>query len=183
MDVSPEAVKLARQAGFAAEEIGEDFVTDLPAATFDAVCCFEVLEHLLAPEKCLQECLRLLKPDGQIILTVPNAGFWRHRLDLMFLGRFNPNGDNLSLVEPWRDPHVRFFTLGSLRNLLTKTGVTQPYLNAYGGGFLSSAPFFHRWANPWKSGVLYRLLVAFRPSLFGAHLVGIAKKPTKLSPV
>lgn len=176
VDVSSEAVGLARQAGFDTKEIGEDFATGYPSKHFDLVCCFEVLEHLLNPRLCLQECLRVLKPGGKIVVTVPNVGFWRHRLDLMFLGRFNPNGDNLSLVEPWRDPHVRFFTLGSLGNLLRKTGVTQAYLNAYGGGFLSSAPFFHRWANPWKSGVLYRLLVAFRPSLFGAHLVGVAEK-------
>jgi len=176
VDVSPEAVILARQAGFAAKEIGEDFVTDLPAATFDAVCCFEVLEHLLTPEKCLQECLRVLKPGGKLVVTVPNAAFWRHRLDLMFLGRFNPNGDNLSLVEPWRDPHVRFFTSRSLGDLLRKTGVIRSNFSAYGGGFLSSTPFFHRWANPWKSSVLYRLLVAIRPSLFGAHLVGVAEK-------
>lgn len=176
LDVSPEAVKLARQAGFAAGEIGEDFVTDLPATTFDAVCCFEVLEHLFAPEKCLQECFRLLKPDGQIIITVPNVAFWRHRLDLMFLGRFNPNGDDRSLEEPWRDPHIRFFTARSLRNLIQKTGFSCLQETGYGGGILSSTPYLHRWSNPWNSSNFYWALVKIWPNLFAAHLIFLAKK-------
>lgn len=183
VDVSPEAVKLARQAGFAAEEIGEDFVTDLPATTFDAVCCFEVLEHLLAPEKCLLECLRLLKPDGQIIITVPNAGFWRHRLDLMFLARFNPNGDDRSLEEPWRDPHVRFFTQVAFRRFAAKTGVVGVRQTGYGGGILGSLPFMHRQVNPWKSSRIYRTLARLKPSLFAAHLVILGRKSGEILPI
>jgi SAM-dependent methyltransferase len=43
------------------------------AAAFDRVFCTETLEHLRAPERCLAEILRVLRPDGRVVLTVPNA--------------------------------------------------------------------------------------------------------------
>jgi hypothetical protein len=57
-----------------------------------------------------------------LIVTVPNLAHWRNRLDLAVLGRWNPRGDHLSAVEPWRDPHVRFFTLPALVKLTEQSG-------------------------------------------------------------
>lgn len=39
--------------------------------TFDSVLCTEVLEHTQDPDSVLQEIHRVLKPGGQLILTVP----------------------------------------------------------------------------------------------------------------
>ena len=41
---------------------------------FDAITFFEILEHLIInPIKALQECLRVLKPDGYLFLSTPNS--------------------------------------------------------------------------------------------------------------
>jgi 2-polyprenyl-3-methyl-5-hydroxy-6-metoxy-1,4-benzoquinol methylase len=40
-------------------------------ATFDRVCCVEVLEHLLNPEKALAEFSRVLKPGGILAFSYP----------------------------------------------------------------------------------------------------------------
>lgn len=55
-----------------------DIVCDItaipePDATFDAILCSEVLEHVPEPVKALDEFTRLLKPGGKIILTAPFA--------------------------------------------------------------------------------------------------------------
>lgn len=42
-----------------------------PDASFDAVLCSEVLEHLPDPLRALRELARLLKPEGTLILTAP----------------------------------------------------------------------------------------------------------------
>lgn len=39
---------------------------------FDCIICSEVLEHLLHPEKALNEMHRVLKHTGQIVVTTPN---------------------------------------------------------------------------------------------------------------
>jgi ubiquinone/menaquinone biosynthesis C-methylase UbiE len=50
-------------------------ITDIPEpdASFDAILCSEVFEHLPDPLKALDEFARLLKPGGKLILTAPFA--------------------------------------------------------------------------------------------------------------
>lgn len=55
-----------------------DIVSDIldipePDASFDAVLCTEVLEHLPDPIRALDEMARLLRPGGMFIITAP---FW-----------------------------------------------------------------------------------------------------------
>jgi SAM-dependent methyltransferase len=55
-----------------------DLVCDItaipePDATFDAIVCSEVLEHVPDPTKAVDEFARLLKPGGKLILTAPFA--------------------------------------------------------------------------------------------------------------
>jgi ubiquinone/menaquinone biosynthesis C-methylase UbiE len=53
-----------------------DLVSDIttipsPDASFDAILCSEVLEHVPEPTLALDEFTRLLKPGGVMILTAP----------------------------------------------------------------------------------------------------------------
>ncbi len=55
-----------------------DIVSDItaipePDASFDAILCVEVLEHLPDPAGALKEFARLLRPGGQVIITAPFA--------------------------------------------------------------------------------------------------------------
>lgn len=40
--------------------------------SFDLIICTEVLEHCFEPQKALSECVRVLKPGGYIVISVPN---------------------------------------------------------------------------------------------------------------
>ncbi len=54
---------------------------------FDLVLCSEILEHLIMdPGHMLRETHRVLKPDGYLVLTTPNA-VKLHNLKAMILGR------------------------------------------------------------------------------------------------
>lgn len=46
-------------------------VSALPAATFDAVICTQVFEHLAHPELAARSIATLLKPGGLLLLTAP----------------------------------------------------------------------------------------------------------------
>lgn len=53
-----------------------DLISDItaipsPDASFDAILCSEVLEHVPEPTHALDEFARLLKPGGKLILTAP----------------------------------------------------------------------------------------------------------------
>jgi SAM-dependent methyltransferase len=47
----------------------------IPDASFDAILCTEVLEHLDKPEDSLRELCRVLRPEGRLFLSVP---FFHH---------------------------------------------------------------------------------------------------------
>lgn len=50
---------------------GDIWNIPLPSASFDAVLCTEVLEHVPYPNETLRELARLLKPGGKMIVTAP----------------------------------------------------------------------------------------------------------------
>ncbi|MBS1792998.1 MAG: class I SAM-dependent methyltransferase [Acidobacteria bacterium] len=77
VDVSLEAAKQAR--GECGERVsvllGDG--TNLPFrdASFDVVTSFETLEHLHERARFLAELKRVLKPDGRLVLSTPNANY------------------------------------------------------------------------------------------------------------
>lgn len=52
---------------------GEVWEARLPAASFDVVTCWHVIEHVADPKQVVQECARLLRPGGWLLLATPNV--------------------------------------------------------------------------------------------------------------
>jgi SAM-dependent methyltransferase len=53
---------------------------------FDAVCCFQVLEHVVQPRLFLETMVQVLSPAGLLILSVPNReSFLEHQCNLLDL--------------------------------------------------------------------------------------------------
>ena len=72
IDLSPEFVRLGREAGHAMIE--GLFPRDLPAGPrFDAISLLDVLEHLHEPLEALRGCRAALAPGGVLVLQVPNV--------------------------------------------------------------------------------------------------------------
>jgi 2-polyprenyl-3-methyl-5-hydroxy-6-metoxy-1,4-benzoquinol methylase len=54
--------------------------SDQIGARFDLVLAVEVIEHLDNPREFLRQCVRLVRPDGLILITSPNVENWDSRL-------------------------------------------------------------------------------------------------------
>jgi SAM-dependent methyltransferase len=92
------------------------------SASFDRVYCSEVLEHVLHPGKVIGEIVRVTRPDGRVVLTIPvdktiirakkllNAfGLFRFVLGSAKAGQYQPPEDN--------DWHLHRLDLRRLREL------------------------------------------------------------------
>lgn len=85
---------------------------------FDFIICSDVLEHLREPLEQLRRLVALLKPGGQVIVSLPNVANWTVRC-AMLLGYFE-YGDRGLLDRG----HLRFFTHRTARAILRDAGLT-----------------------------------------------------------
>jgi 2-polyprenyl-3-methyl-5-hydroxy-6-metoxy-1,4-benzoquinol methylase len=72
VDFDSQAISRARSKGMNAY-CGELLELGLTDNSFDAIILRHVIEHIYNPAEVLKECMRLLKPGGQFVITTPNA--------------------------------------------------------------------------------------------------------------
>jgi len=65
----PHRIGLDIRPGAGVRIIGDAHTLGIGDATFDVVLCTEVLEHLVEPQKAIDEMFRVLKPGGELLLT------------------------------------------------------------------------------------------------------------------
>ena len=96
--------------------IGADFHPEW-AGCFDYITFLDVLEHLIDPQECLNRILTFLKPDGDVIISLPNLAFGDIKLLLM--------NDEFSYTDTGilDRTHLRFFTYKSIAVFLAKAGL------------------------------------------------------------
>jgi SAM-dependent methyltransferase len=111
------------------ETIGEHARTH--GEKYDALCSFQVLEHIPEPKPFLEACCQAVKPGGKLILCTPNAdSFLRHSRTLLdipphhitgwreqtfrYLEQILPLRFEQALFEPLAEYHVDFF-IGTYR--------------------------------------------------------------------
>jgi SAM-dependent methyltransferase len=108
IEPTPEMAQACRERGVEViEKRIEDVTNEVQSATI--VSAFEVIEHLFEPRLFLEQCRRLVKPGGLLVLTCPNGqGF-----DISLLGSLS-----------WAiDPeHVNLFNPTSLSLLVEQCG-------------------------------------------------------------
>ena len=96
----------------------EEGLADYPEDSFDYVILSQTLPFLDDPAMMLHEMLRVGK---QAIVSFPNWGYWRCRLDLLFTGRI-PHAPDLS--ERWHEaPRWQAFTVADFGDFCHQLGV------------------------------------------------------------
>ncbi len=101
-----------------------DLAEQFPVESFDVIVFGDVLEHLLDPDAVLAASLKLLRPNGSVVISIPNVAHGSVRLALL-QGRWNytPTG----LLDR---THVRFVTYESLLAMLERAGLAVTDLRA-----------------------------------------------------
>lgn len=99
---------------------------DFPAATFDLITMWDVLEHLPDPGRAVRRCHELLKAGGVLALTTPNPGGLLRRLT----GR--------NWVEYKIPEHLYFFNPATIAALLSRSGL-RPLTTRSEGKYVSAA--------------------------------------------
>lgn len=102
IDFDPVPANLAReQFGLTVYE-GTLEDVQLPEESFDAITMHHVIEHLPDPLGTLEECFRVLKPGGKLVIVTPNFGSLAFRVF----------GNAWSYLDPPR--HLTLFSLDTL---------------------------------------------------------------------
>jgi len=106
-----------------------------PAASFDAILCTEVLEHVIDPAAVMREAARLLRPGGVLLVTAP-LGSGLHQEPFHFYGGYTPHWYRRVLGDAGFDPIDVTANGGSFRHFaqwcVQIISLTRP--RALGGG-------------------------------------------------
>lgn len=98
----------------------------LPENSVDAILFTHVIEHLYHPRTVLEECARVLKPGGRLLLSTDNAymlGAFLNFLDPQPYLHEPVEGTAAMIFTEWRG-HVRFFSEGDLHVLCRAAGLS-----------------------------------------------------------
>ncbi|AFY36216.1 bifunctional 2-polyprenyl-6-hydroxyphenol methylase/3-demethylubiquinol 3-O-methyltransferase UbiG [Calothrix sp. PCC 7507] len=73
IELNSSAVNFALNKGIPVIKTNLDSFSEHKASYFDAVCTFQVLEHVSDPFSFIESMLKLIKPGGKLIISVPNS--------------------------------------------------------------------------------------------------------------
>jgi methionine biosynthesis protein MetW len=111
-----------------------------PNQSYDYVIASHLLQATQHPKEVLQEMLRI---GRHAILSIPNFGYWRNRLQLTILGRMPVTR---TLHYQWYDtPNIHFCTSADFKNLAENLGcfcLKTSHLNSAGKPISKIANYF-----------------------------------------
>jgi len=128
---------------------------------FDVIFAGEVMEHLFDDVKFIKNCRNLLKPNGLLMITVPNLVFSANRL-LMLFGKMP--------IFAYASYHYHIYNKKTVENLIKQEGFKILETK-------SLHLLFSTRRN--KFGKIFEILGDIFPSL-GAHLIVCARKTENL---
>jgi SAM-dependent methyltransferase len=101
-------------ANYASARVRHGSVTALPfeAGSFDRALCLDVLEHLQFEEqpRALAELFRVLRPGGELLVSVPNLAHLQSRVQFLLRGRLIRTASELK--HPGDRPAGEYIQLG-----------------------------------------------------------------------
>jgi SAM-dependent methyltransferase len=96
----------------------EDLIDRFEPGSLDLVLCLDVLEHLVDPWAILARLRSLLRPGGQVIVSLPNVRHHSVLLPLLLRGQWRYREAGIM-----DRTHLRFFARDGARELLQGAGL------------------------------------------------------------
>jgi len=119
LEISKEKVKKCLSNGLAVVEGNAEYdLKQFPDLSFDYVILSQTLQAFMSPEKVIKDLLRVGK---KVIVTIPNFGHWKVRLDLLFKGEM-PITKNLP-YEWYNTPNLHMCTIQDFYNFCNNKGI------------------------------------------------------------
>lgn len=117
VELDPEAARIATSVldGVVVGDFLKVALDEIPNQ-LDAVICADVIEHMTNPWKALDRINSLLKPNGEIIISIPNI---RHYKIIKNLIKNRWRYEKEGILDK---THLRFFILPTIEELLTYSG-------------------------------------------------------------
>jgi ubiquinone/menaquinone biosynthesis C-methylase UbiE len=150
------------------------------ASSVDLICAEHTFEHFPRPLACLQECYRVLRGGGRLVVSGPNG-----RSYIALMARLSPLSFHKlvrTLAQGTIGPHMeafptfyRFSTPGTILRLVRKAGFDIVGFETFVGApcYTTFLPFLH-----WLFIGLHLFLEKLRPrSNFHITSVGVFQKP------
>ncbi|MHB0866075.1 MAG: class I SAM-dependent methyltransferase [Thermoleophilia bacterium] len=109
VDFDPGAVENAKKKGLKVH-LGTLEKQQFPEGHFDVVVMSHLIEHVHDPRFLLDECRRIIRPGGRLVVITPNA-------ESLWSGFFK---ESCLSVDPPR--HMRVFTLPSIKTMVINAG-------------------------------------------------------------
>jgi ubiquinone/menaquinone biosynthesis C-methylase UbiE len=154
-EVSASAIRIAREKYGLELYSGEVEKLAMPPVSFDNITLFHVLEHVSDPLRLLGRCRDLLRPQGTVVIAVPNDVLaWSSkfkklgkRLGLKQFQKFSP-ALGIARAGMSREIHLSHFTPAVLCRLVESAGLTvieeslDPYYASRGVRLLLEKVYF-----------------------------------------
>jgi ubiquinone/menaquinone biosynthesis C-methylase UbiE len=142
VDGSAEMLERARHNNLGADiRLGEIQALPFDSAQFDFVICIEVLRYLPAPDACLREICRVLRPGGTCLVTAApllnSNGYW-------LVNRL-ASGVGVRGLVPLRQ---HFVTTGEFRRVFARAGLVQARVHGVYTGPINWIERLVPWALP-----------------------------------
>ena len=119
LEISKEKVKKCLSNGLAVVEGDAEYdLKQFPDLSFDYVILSQTLQAFMSPENVIKDLLRVGK---KVIVTIPNFGHWKVRLDLLFKGEM-PITKNLP-YEWYNTPNLHMCTIQDFYNFCNNKGI------------------------------------------------------------
>ena len=120
-DIVKKNLKIAKKKGLKVKFVDlEKNKLPYPPNTFDIVILADVIEHVFDTDFLIHNCFKVLKPGGKIIVTTPNLASLARRA-MLLLG-ISPYVEYSLFLDCNGLPpvgHIRYFTIATLKKLLT----------------------------------------------------------------